>query len=179
MNIDPAQTHLLQNLIDRQALLDLVARYCVAVDRHEYEILRELYHEDAYDDHGDFNRGSVDTLIEALRAAAPYTPVLQHHVTTTDFAIDGCRAEGEIYVLAFHTVSGPGNGAGTDMLIGGRYLDKYERRDGRWKFLRRSIVTDWAQIQDSDGASHPMVPKGPVGTPDRDDPSFAYFDLLR
>ncbi len=32
------------------------------------------------------------------------------------------------------------------MLVGGRYFDKYERRDGAWKFLHRAIVTDWANV---------------------------------
>ena len=54
--------------------------------------------------------------------------ILHHNTTTINLKIKGNYGEGEVYVLAFHKVqteTGP-----FDLLIGGRYLDKYEKRDG-------------------------------------------------
>jgi hypothetical protein len=42
----------LQTLIDKQALHELVLRYCRACDRRDFALLRSLYHDEAIDDHG-------------------------------------------------------------------------------------------------------------------------------
>src|SRR3546814_4212934 len=68
--------------------------------------------------------------------------VLHHNFTTINLKLDGVRAEGEIYLIAMHQVKT--NEGLFDVLIGGRYFDKYEKRDGVWKFSHRSIVADWA-----------------------------------
>ena len=44
----------IQEIIDRESIRDLVHMYCRAADRHDHELMRELYHEDAHDDHGSF-----------------------------------------------------------------------------------------------------------------------------
>ena len=36
-------------------------------------------------------------------------------------------------------------GAEEEMLFYGRYLDKLEKRDGRWKILHRQVVVDWSK----------------------------------
>jgi len=44
----------IQEIIDKESIRDLVHMYCRAADRHDHDLMRELYHEDAYDDHGPF-----------------------------------------------------------------------------------------------------------------------------
>ena len=44
----------LQQLIDRQEIRDCMARYARGVDRNDWEAVRDTYHPDAYDDHGDY-----------------------------------------------------------------------------------------------------------------------------
>jgi hypothetical protein len=67
-----------------------------------------------------------------------------------------------------------------DVMVGGRYLDKYEKRDGTWKILRRMIVTDWAHVNDRSSAdlSHPTTRDTPRGAPYANDPSYQFFSLL-
>lgn len=43
---------LLQQMLDREAIRDLVWRYCRAVDRRDFAALSALYHPDAIDEHG-------------------------------------------------------------------------------------------------------------------------------
>ena len=172
--MDPA----LQEMLDEHALTKLVHAYCRAVDRGDIAALRELYHHDAVDAHGAFSTGSVDGFFEQLVASRPYIRAMAHNITTVNFAIDGNAAEGEIYNIAVHTLAGKGRDV--DLIIGGRYLDKYEKRADTWKLIERTIVTDWARVNDpsSMDMSHPITKDTLKGTLDETDPSYQFFSLL-
>lgn len=167
-----------QEMVDEYQLRKLVHAYCRAVDRGDTERLRELYHHDAVDAHGAFSAGSADRFLDELAAARPYIRSMQHNITTVNFAIDGDAAEGEIYTIAVHTLAG--RDRDTDLILGGRYLDKYEKRDGTWKIKERTIVTDWAQVRDPSAMdmSHPITKDTLKGTLDASDPSYQFFSLL-
>ncbi|WP_006245979.1 nuclear transport factor 2 family protein [Mycolicibacterium tusciae] len=168
----------LQEMIDEFALRKLVHAYCRAVDRGDIAALRDLYHHDATDAHGGFSTASIDQFFEQLVAARPYIRTMQHNITTVNFAIAGNAAEGEIYTIAFHTLAGKDRDI--DVVVGGRYLDKYEKRDDAWKLIERTIVTDWARVSDPStmGMSHSITKDTLKGTLDETDPSFQFFSLL-
>jgi SnoaL-like domain len=168
----------LQEMLDEHQLRKLVHGYCRAVDRGEMAHLRGMYHDDATDDHGAFSAGTADDFLGELAAARPHIRSMQHHVTTANFAISGNTAEGEIYGIAHHTFRA--RDRDVDVTVGGRYLDKYEKRDGTWKFIARKIVTDWARVNDPSSVdlSHPITRDTPRGTPDANDPSYQFFSLL-
>lgn len=165
-------------MLDEYELRKLVHAYCRAVDRGDLEALRDLYHHDAEDRHGAFSSGSVDDFIRRLAASRPHLRSTQHHVTTTNFAIESDTAEGEIYSIATHTFAA--KRGETEVIVGGRYLDKYAKRDGAWRFLERAIVTDWAHVHDPSSVdlSHPIVRDSPKGSLGDDDPSYRFFTLL-
>lgn len=168
----------LQEMLDEYQLHKLVHAYCRAVDRGDLAQLRSLYHADAEDHHGAFSTGTADDFLRQLAAARPYLRSMQHHVTTVNFAINGDTAEGEIYSIAYHTlIAGDRD---VDVTVGGRYLDKYEKRNGTWKFVERTIVTDWARVNDPSTVdlTHPITRDSPRGTLDANDPSYSFFSLL-
>jgi hypothetical protein len=168
----------LQEMLDEFALRKLVHTYCRAVDRGDIAQLRNLYHHDAVDAHGGFSTGAVEGFFQQLVAARRYLRAMAHNITTVNFAIDGNTAEGEIYNIAVHTLAGKGRDI--DLVIGGRYLDKYEKRDDVWKLLERTIVTDWARVTDpsSMDTSHPITADTLKGTLDETDPSYRFLSLL-
>lgn len=172
MVVDEARLEL---MLARDELHALVTSYCRAVDRADYEGLREMYHPDATDSHGSFSTGGVEQFIAQLQAAQPYVRVSQHNITTTNFVVAGGKAHGEVYCLVFHTFAGPDHDV--DVIIGGRYLDEYTRHDGRWKFSRRTIVADWAYQNDPSRLDfgHPSTRGSLRGKPGRDDPSIGLF----
>ena len=174
----PTTDALLQEMLDEFALRKLVHAYCRAVDRGDFAKLRNLYHEDAVDAHGEFSTGSVDEFLGTLAASRPHIQSMQHNITTVNFAIDGDRAEGEIYTIAIHTF-GSGD-RDVDVIVGGRYLDKYEKRQDIWKITERTIVTDWAQVNDpsTSDLSHPITRGTLIGRLDADDPSRQFFSLF-
>ncbi len=174
----PTTEALLHEMLDEFALRKLVHAYCRAVDRGDFTTLRALYHDDAVDAHGEFSTGSVDEFLSTLAASRPHIRAMQHNITTVNFAINGDRAEGEIYTIATHTF-----GAGdrdVDVIVGGRYLDKYEKRQDVWKIIERTIVTDWARVNDPSSVdlSHPITRGTLKGSLDADDPSQQFFSLL-
>ena len=167
-----------REMLDEYALRKLVHGYCRAVDRGDLDALRDLYHPDAEDSHGSFSAGSADAFLAALAESRPYLRSMQHHITTVNFAIDGDAAEGEIYSVATHTFAV--GDRETEVIIGGRYLDKYRKRDGAWRFAARRVVTDWAHVNDPSvvDLSHPITRDTPRGSPGPDDPSYSFFRLL-
>lgn len=168
----------MQQMLDEFQLHKLVHAYCRAVDRGDLAKVRELYHDDAEDAHGAFSAGGVDDLLGALAAARPYLRSMQHNITTVNFTVDGNRAEGEVYSIATHTFSA--GDRDVDVIVGGRYLDRYEKRGDTWKILERTIVTDWAHVNDPSKTdlSHPITRDTARGTTDTNDPSYQFFSLL-
>ena len=60
-----------------------------------------------------------------------------------------------------------------DILIGGRYLDRYERRQGNWKIARRSLALDWCRVVPVNAEDYREFAAGaPLGRADTDDPSY-------
>jgi hypothetical protein len=169
----------LQDILDKAEITELVHRYCNAADRHDHDKMRSLYHKDAIDDHGAFFKGLAMEFIDRLPAIQEPMLILHHNVTTVNIVVDGDYAEGEIYILAFHQVrtdEGP-----VDLLIGGRYFDKYTKRNGVWKFSHRAVVADWATLNDPSTVrlDHPMIEGSYIGKPGPADPSYEFFRLLQ
>ena len=169
----------LQALLDKQAIRDLAQLYCRAADRHDHELMRTLYHPDARDDHGVMFKGLAMEFIDTLPTIFATMETLHHNVTTHNIELDGDRAEGEVYVLAFHKVRT--DTGSFDLLIGGRYFDKYEKRSGSWKFSHRAVVADWVNLADPsvDNMDHPLIQGAHIGRPGPSDPSYGFFSGFR
>ena len=162
-------------LIDKEAIRELVNLYCQAADRHDHELMRSLYHEDAEDDHGSFFRGKAMEFIDMLPEIQSNMAILHHNVTTHNIKLNGNKAEGETYIIAFHKVKNEAQGY--DVLIGGRYFDKYEKRKGVWKFSKRVVDADWVYVNEPSEVNleHPMIQGSNIGASDPTDP--LYFHL--
>ena len=157
-------------LLDRIALTDLVMRYCRGIDRRDFALVRSLYHDDAIDDHGAMFCGGPDDFVRWLPDMMAQWEATIHSISNSLFAIDGDRAEGEHYAMAFHRSPAPD---ARELIIWGRYLDHYERRAGDWKFLKRQLVFDHGTIRpvDADGLAQ-LGADAPNGTADGQDPSW-------
>lgn len=169
----------LRLLLDKEAIRALIYAYCTAADRHDQAKMRSLYHEDAIDEHGHMSKGPAMDFIDKLPEIQAPMEILHHNITTINLALDGDHAEGEVYLIALHRVKG--TDGSFDVLVGGRYFDKYERRDGVWKFAHRAIVADWANIHTPSivNLEHPFLAGAHVGKPGPEDPSYGFFSLLR
>jgi ketosteroid isomerase-like protein len=126
---------------DTLALQRLAWTYCHAIDRRDYALVRSLYHDDAVDDHGRMFCGSPDAYIAWLPSMMATWSATVHLVHNTLYLFDGDAAEGELSVTAYHRSADETR----DVIVHGRYLDQYRRRDGVWRFYRRALVLDWME----------------------------------
>ncbi|RZV49063.1 MAG: nuclear transport factor 2 family protein [Pseudomonadales bacterium] len=127
-------------MADRVALQHLVNAYCHAIDRRNYALLRTLYHPGASDDHRPYFQGSAEDYINWLPSMLDNWQATSHAISNCLFIVDGDEAEGEILTRAWHRSKD-----GKQDVIGyGRYADRYQKRDGIWRFAHRSLVLDYA-----------------------------------
>jgi SnoaL-like domain len=170
----------LDEMMDKQALTELVYDYCRAVDRVDQEFLASLYHRDAFDDHGIFGSGPVQNFLSvtAQHQQQPFG-IVHHNITNVRLHVAGDYAEGESYVQAFHVIDSPDGPF--DMIFIGRYLDKFERRDGLWKFKHRRPVLDMCYRFAKSGMTleDPLTSGFYVGHNGPRDPSYAFFSLFK
>ena len=169
----------IQGILDKESIRELVCTYCRAADRHDNELMRSLYHEDAYDDHGSFFKGKAMEFIDILPEIQKSMGILHHNVTTHNIKLNGKIAEGETYIIAFHQVLTEERNY--DVLIGGRYFDEYEKRNDVWKFSSRAVDADWVYVNDPSqvNLTHPMIEGADIGSPNKEDPSYQRLKLFK
>lgn len=160
-----------QKLQDRQEIRDCIDRYCRGVDRFDRELLLSVYHEDAIDDHGIWieNREGFANQAFTMHDRAQYST--QHIVTNHVCELDGDVAHTETYWMFAGM-----NKTGAELaLSGGRYIDRFEKRNGRWAIAERLCVCDWSgQPGPSSVPKEVRAMLNDGGTParDRTDPSY-------
>ena len=124
-------------LADRQQITDCLVRYCRGVDRLDRELLLSAYHPDAIDDHGVFV-GDAAAFADWAFAYHVENQLSTHHmVFNHTLELQGDTAHSEIYWTFFGE-----NRIKPDTLAFGRYIDRFERRDGRWAIAARVCVSE-------------------------------------
>ena len=158
------ESQALQQLLDKEAIRELVLCYSRAIDRKDIALLRSLYTEDATDTHGDTYDGSAEGFADYVESTMQYMFYSGHHACNHLISVDGDEASGEVYALAYHIVPGP-EGRRDEDFMAVRYLDNYRRcQDGRWRFAKRLVTYDVTRRR-------PFLGGGLLGQAERD-PSY-------
>ncbi len=122
----------------------LLYQYCRAVDRGERAGLGAVYHPGAIDNHGAFNGPAEDFPDWLIPVMDAVNLIGQHHITNMLIRVSGQTAAGESYFLAIHPDVVPASGAMGLATAGGRYLDRFAKRDGAWKITERRVIFDFS-----------------------------------
>jgi hypothetical protein len=130
----------LRSVLDRQEIFDCLMRYCRGIDRGDLALARSAYHPDALDDHGVYCGNSWEFVESAIAACHQQNIRTQHAVTNILYDIDGNLANCEVSWFYAGLNKPP---LATVSLFGGRYLDRFERRSGKWAISQRICVIDW------------------------------------
>ncbi|MFJ9646023.1 nuclear transport factor 2 family protein [Streptomyces sp. NPDC101206] len=153
----------------------VLQRYCRGLDRLDEELAKSAYHDDAHDDRGVIRGNAhdfVEQIIPVLRDA--YSGTL-HTLHGSTIEVDGDTAGVETYCTAHHVRDA--DGVRRVEQFAGRYVDRFERRDGAWKIARRLVLSDYSLVHE--------VPIDPaeaqagfnLGRRDRDDASYQVLPL--
>ncbi|KUI37850.1 hypothetical protein AU197_08890 [Mycobacterium sp. IS-1590] len=173
----PTAVSNLDALIAKDEIRDLVLHYCRAMDRGDVGLAASLYEQGARDEHGFNPTNTADEFVDSIGALLGGLAALQHNVTNHLIRITGPdTAEGEAYVVAYHRAER--DGVGHVLITGGRYLDRYSKREGQWKFAHRKCVADWTHEFSSPlvtDDNNPVSGKLANGRMDAQDPSYAFF----
>lgn len=131
-------------LTDRQAINDVLCRYSRSLDRLDIDLLRSVFWPEAAVDLGPgLYQGEARNLFEFAMQFQGAMQVTRHELSNVliEPLGDG-RAFAESYVYAFHVQDREGRV--DDLIVYGRYLDHFERRNGEWRISRRAELIDWA-----------------------------------
>ncbi|MDB5446763.1 MAG: aromatic-ring-hydroxylating dioxygenase beta subunit [Phenylobacterium sp.] len=162
----------LEELAAHIEIQQVLYRYCRGVDRGDVALLASVYHPDGIDRHGAFSGLGTEFAALLVPRMDQVPTAGQHHITNVLIELNGQVANVESYYIAFHpqaTEAGVGHA-----LVCGRYLDRFERRDGVWLIAERQVVIDVSR--DLEGSSDwPGAANFPAGRRRQEDPSAALF----
>lgn len=156
-------------LLDKQAISEALYTYCRAVDRADHELGYTVWHDDAEADYGSIYKGTGHGAMDYICDSSLKGIVHSHQITNILIELDGDSALSEAYVTSAMRMMHEGQLM--QINTRGRYLDRWARRDGRWRIARRVFAHDLDEIR-------PVTPGYiiPTFTLDRNDPSYALFE---
>jgi hypothetical protein len=160
----------LKVVLAKDAITDAIHRVARGTDRLDRDLIESGYHPDGFDDHNSFRGGPVefaDWVLEVL----PHFAATHHFLGQTRIEVEGKVAHAETYCDAHHVGYMDAEGRCTDMVLGLRYVDRFEKRGGEWKIAHRVCAFDWTYTVVSD-AMWPFGDDFTVGRRDRTDVTY-------
>ena len=159
----------LEELLDKQAVYEVVLRYCRGIDRLDLETVRDCYHPDGVDHHTGFS-GTRDEYVLWVGEGLRRFDGTMHFVGNHLAEVEGDVAFSETYGNAHHWGT-PREDPALNFVSGFRYVDRFERRDGTWRIAERHAVREWTRaipaevVREKEGA-------GPEPRRDPSDPVY-------
>jgi hypothetical protein len=158
-----------QELADKQAITELLYRYCRSVDRLDMPLGHSIWHDDAVADYPDYQgsgKGVIDHICKQHLHLLHHT----HQLSNILIELAGDRAASETYATASLRMK---RGETIQQIgVWCRYLDKWSRRSGRWGIDHRKVIIEFDEIRDVT----PMQSYA-TGQRDRSDPSYEFLSV--
>jgi hypothetical protein len=144
-------------LADREAIKDVIYLYCRGMDRCDATLFRDVFWSDARIK-ADRYEGPPDEFIKVAIPTLRSAFVMSwHHIGNIVLRINGDKAAAEAYFHSCQCLSA--DGAPRDVIISGRYLDRFERRNDEWRISEKIVTVDWYR----DYADAAAWAPGPLG----------------
>jgi hypothetical protein len=170
---DPAESaRTLDDLLAREAIGDVVKGLARGTDRLDEALIASCYHDDGTDDHG-FFRGSGAEFARWVVETLPRFEATMHFVGSPYIRHRGDTALVDTYCVAHHIAPSKKDAPMKDMVMGLRYVDRFEPRDGVWRIAARVCVYDWTYTVPYDPARSFVYEPGTVFGA-RDTTDFTY-----
>lgn len=135
--LTPELIAFVQEAKDRHDIEQCLLRYCRGVDRHDPVLMASAYHADAWDEHGPMSCGPDAFAAWAIDFHQTHQIHHHHVITNSLIELDGDTAHAETYYLFVGK-----NRQGPPTIAYGRYIDRLEKRDGRWGIAHRVSLNE-------------------------------------
>jgi hypothetical protein len=130
--------------IDRELIRETLLRFCRGVDTADMDLVRSSFWPGGTDDHVGFYSGPIEGIIPTMVSMRARLLVTTHILTNASIQISGDSADVESYSTAYHRYTY--EGAEYHWTAGGRYTDRFEKRDGEWRTAQRRSVVEWSKV---------------------------------
>jgi hypothetical protein len=160
----------LEQLLDKQDILDCLTRFSRGMDRFDREVFLSAFHDDAVMAAGPFVGSPADCFDWARPMHEAGQIATHHNLLNVTYDIDGDVAHTETYYLFVGR-----NRDESNWIAGGRYIDRLEKRGGVWRIALRTNAIEWSGMVPTMGIPFADVPDiHGNGAPARgkDDPSY-------
>lgn len=176
----PRRALTVDDLLAREEITDVIKDLARGTDRLDRELMASCYHPDGTDDHNVF-RGTGTEFAQWVVDTLPHFQATMHFVGPPRVRLDGATAMVDTYCVAHHVSQPDDAGQQTDMVLGLRYVDRFERREdgnGRWLIAARVCAFDWSYTVEFDRArGFGFEPGWTLGARDRTDVTYGTFDF--
>ena len=146
-------------------------RDCRGIDRCDEAMLRSCFGPDAR--HGTFDGTSADFCTHALAIVAKVE--FTHH-QLGPVSIELAGDTGSPRPISPRCTGSapppPGGQPHEDRFSGGRYVDRFERRDGAWRIAERHGISEWMRYEPASDRGFYDGPADHRGRRDRSDPVY-------
>lgn len=133
----------LADLLDREKIRACLAILARGEDRRDADLIRSACWPESVSDYGVFS-GNFEEYLAWVVPGSDAIINTQHILGQSHIVLDASTASAETQLISYHRIAGEA-GQDKDVCIGGRYLDKLEKRDGEWRIASRTMLYDWVQ----------------------------------
>jgi SnoaL-like domain len=141
---DMSRDQQIDAMLNEHAITKAIARLARGEDRRDAALISDCFWPEARLDFGVFEGCFADYLAWVVPGADAITNT-QHLLGQSHIALAGDAAKVETQVFSYHRIDMGSGGGEVDTVIGGRYLDRFEKRGGDWRIAHRTMLYDWYQ----------------------------------
>ncbi|WP_202842518.1 nuclear transport factor 2 family protein [Luteimonas saliphila] len=168
----------LAGLEAREQITEILYRYARGWDRLDEEALRSCFFDDAAHQHGGFKGLSQEFITVALPMVAKVRSTT-HAISNVMIELAGDVAISECYFSAHHRRATADGSDEEDYFLDGRYIDRFEKRDGVWKIASRRGLNSMERVEPRADRTFASARPDSFGQRKPDDPLYTALESLR
>jgi SnoaL-like protein len=155
----------------RRQITEVVHNYARANDRVDEALFRSCFWPESTHQHGAFKGKSSDFVTRAIGIVSKLR-TCSHLITNVSIEVAADKAVCECCFLAHHRRTKKSGEGEEDFFIKGRYLDRFEKRDGVWKIIHRRGLSDFVRVFDPADTSLDAAPPEQLSIHSTEDPIY-------
>lgn len=159
-----------ETLLAKQAIRDVLSRYCRGLDRMDKPMSYSVFHENATAHYYDIYEGTGHGFIDWVWKSHENMRSHSHQINNVLIEVDGDSAVSEAYVTVLLQMREDLAKKPTEITARGRYLDKWKKVNGTWAITERIHVIDAQAMYFPDSIS-----KSEESRRDEQDPSYQFL----